>query len=88
MLRALGAEQEVQVELNELKPCPGDRFLLCSDGFWELITETEMLNWNATDTAAAWLERMKTLVDARCGLRGDNHSAIAIIAAKETEYAV
>lgn len=88
LLRALGAEQEVQVELNELKACPGDRFLLCSDGFWELITETEMLNWNATDTAAAWLERMKTLVDARCGLRGDNHSAIAIIAAKEIEYAV
>jgi len=87
LLRALGAEQEVQVELNVLDACPGDRFLLCSDGFWELITETEMLYWNATDTAAAWLARMKTLADARCGFRGDNHSAIAVIAVKEAEYA-
>ena len=87
LLRALGAEQEVQVELNELNACPGDRFLLCSDGFWELITEAEMLCWDEADTAAAWLERIKTLADARCGLRGDNHSAIAIIAAKEAEYA-
>ena len=87
LLRALGAEEEVQVELNDLEIQPGDRFLLCSDGFWELILEEEMLSWGGEDTAAQWLERMKALAISRCGAQGDNHSAIAIVVTEGTEDA-
>lgn len=87
LLRALGAEERVQVELNELNVRPGDRFLLCTDGFWELVVETEMLRWEKDDTAALWLRRLEALASSRCGPRGDNHSAIALIATEESGYA-
>lgn len=87
LLRALGAEPTVQIELEERDIRPGDRFLLCSDGFWELVVEQEMLAWEKTDTAAAWLERMKALAVSRCGLRGDNHSAAAVIVTEEMKNA-
>lgn len=87
LLRALGADGQVQVDLNELDVQKGDRFLLCSDGFWELVLEEEMLNWDGADTASSWLRRLEALASARCGPRGDNHSAIAIIATEESENA-
>ena len=87
LLRALGADEQVQVDLNELDIQKGDRFLLCSDGFWELVLEEEMLNWDGADTALSWLRRLEALASARCGPRGDNHSAIAIIATEESENA-
>lgn len=87
LLRALGADEQVQVDLNELDIQKGDRFLLCSDGFWELVLEEEMLNWDGADTASAWLRRLEALASARCGPWGDNHSAIAIIATEEPKNA-
>lgn len=84
LTRALGAEQEVWAELDELEVRPGDRLLLCTDGFWELVMEAEMLCWEADDSASAWLERMETLALTRCGPRGDNHSAIAVIVTEES----
>lgn len=79
LLRALGADEQVRVELQELYPQPGDRLLICSDGFWELIVEREMLQWNEKETAEEWLNRMKNMAVDRCGSKGDNHSAIAAI---------
>ena len=83
LLRALGSEDAAQPELNELHIEPGDRFLLCTDGFWKLVVEEEMLHWGAADTAQLWLQRMQALSFSRCGPHGDNHSAIAIIAVEE-----
>lgn len=77
----------MQVDLNELDIRNGDRFLLCSDGFWELVLEEEMLNWDGADTASSWLRRLEALASARCSPRGDNHSAIAIIATEGPENA-
>lgn len=87
LLRALGAEERMQAELNELDIRPRDRFLLCTDGFWELVVEAEMLRWEKGDTAALWLRRLEALVSNRCGPRGDNHSAIAVIATEESGHA-
>lgn len=87
LLRALGADEQVQVDLNELDIQKDDRFLLCSDGFWELVLEEEMLNWDDADTASSWLRRLEALASARSGPRGDNHSAIAIIVTEEPENA-
>lgn len=87
LLRALGAEERAQAELNELDIRPGDRFLLCTDGFWELVVEAEMLRWEKDDTAVLWLGRLEALASDRCGPRGDNHSAIAVIATEGSGYA-
>ena len=64
------------------KPLPqtkADAFLLCSDGFWELITEEEMLECRreAAD-AKAWLEKMAARVlQNGTGTNMDNYTAIA-----------
>lgn len=39
ILKALGAKPEVEVEWHELPYLKGDRFILCSDGFWGAMPE-------------------------------------------------
>ncbi len=41
--RALGIEQEVQVDLREVETQPGDIFLLCSDGLCDMISDEDIL---------------------------------------------
>lgn len=55
-------------------------FLLCSDGFWELILEKEMCLLLKTSVSAEdWLRRMAEVVSRRgAGMEMDNYSAIAI----------
>jgi serine/threonine protein phosphatase PrpC len=40
--RALGAEEEVEVDTIVLPVEPGDRFVLCSDGLSDMVPETKM----------------------------------------------
>ncbi len=40
--RALGAEEEVEVDTTVLPVEPGDRFVLCSDGLSDMVPETSM----------------------------------------------
>jgi PPM family protein phosphatase len=42
ILRALGQQKVVDVEVNELAPEPGDVFLLCSDGLSGMVTDDIM----------------------------------------------
>ena len=42
ILRALGQQKVVDVEVNELAPEPGDVFLLCSDGLSGMVTDEMM----------------------------------------------
>jgi protein phosphatase len=42
LLRVLGREPEVDVELNEVPVQPGDYLLLCSDGLTRMVTDTTM----------------------------------------------
>ncbi len=58
----------------------GQRFLLCSDGFWELIVEKEMLrHLKAAGSAAQWLATMADVVRQNGqGSNMDNFSAIAV----------
>jgi protein phosphatase len=42
LLRALGVGRDVEIELHELSVRPGDRYLLCSDGLWGLVSDAEM----------------------------------------------
>jgi serine/threonine protein phosphatase PrpC len=83
LLRVMGSEwkgtmYEVFKPLN-LKQFQA--FLLCSDGFWELITENEMCELlKKTSTVEEWLDAMAKVVQKNgIDKEMDNYSAIAIL---------
>lgn len=43
ILKALGVKPEVEVEFQEIPYLKGDRFVLCSDGFWGAMPEEEFI---------------------------------------------
>ncbi|MET1077911.1 MAG: PP2C family serine/threonine-protein phosphatase [Pseudomonas sp.] len=57
----------------------GDAFLICTDGFWEVVLETEMLDELLCASAAQeWLVRMERLIIDRQASGQDNYSALAV----------
>lgn len=80
LIRVLGDEKPPKVDCEILTVQKGDRFLICSDGFWEPVTEDVMLSTlEQTDTAKQWLELMRENVEAADHPYQDNHTAIALI---------
>ena len=82
LFRVLGEETESpKVDSTELDILPGDRFLLCSDGFWEPVTEEDMLrDLEAAPTPQQWLDRMVRRISDAADPKQDNYSAICIFA--------
>ncbi len=79
LIRVLGGRRMPKVDCETLPVENGDRFLLCSDGFWEPVTEDMMLcAWNRTASAKDWLEEMRQIVETRYDPKQDNHSAVAL----------
>jgi PPM family protein phosphatase len=81
LLRCLGGEGTARPSVTE-EPIAleaGDVFLLCSDGFWEPVTEEDM---TATLTTASspevWLAEMELGLIERVAPGHDNYSALAI----------
>ena len=85
LLKVIG--EQFDEELCELwTPFAIDRYaayLLCTDGFWELINEEEMIAaLRSSATPQQWLEKMESVV-LRTGADRmmDNYSAIAVFTA-------
>ena len=80
LFRVLGDPEAVpRVDSKELRVQPGDRFLLCSDGFWEAVTEENMIMALQTSCSAAeWMETMKAIVLKADYPHQDNHTAVCI----------
>lgn len=79
LIRALGSNKQVKVTCELLNVLPDDAMLLCTDGFWELINEDEMITtFEKKITVEEWLKKMRSYVEKRMIQNGDNHSAIAI----------
>ena len=83
LLRVLGVPGETP-RYSEGKPirCAGfQAFLLCTDGFWELINETEMLETlQAASGPKQWIQQMDALIRKHdIGKNMDNYSAIAVL---------
>ena len=82
LLKSLGGEGEASPTLLEepIAVSPGDAFLLCTDGFWEHVTEADMEAALAGPAAPAeWLERMESQVVRMATGAFDNYSATAVI---------
>lgn len=82
LLRVLGMESEKQV--FEIMP-PMDvkgrqKFLMCTDGFWEYVFEKDIQKLaKKSKTADEWVETMKSIVlENGKGHDMDNYSAIAV----------
>ena len=81
LLRVMGTEWDsIKFELDDLNISPGMSFLLCSDGFWELIDEKDVCRALKTaHTPEEWLSGMEQKVSRNGkGRDMDNYSAIAV----------
>ncbi|MDD7428910.1 MAG: PP2C family serine/threonine-protein phosphatase [Oscillospiraceae bacterium] len=79
LLKVLGNENS----LNIKKPYPpidiqsGDAFLVCSDGFWEYVLESEMeADLLKSDSADTWMSHMLKRHLIRAQNHGDNYTVI------------
>lgn len=82
LLRVMGVDEEtLRYQLAEPIARRGRQaFLLCSDGFWELIDEKEMTTLlKKSKTVEQWLDDMEVLVRRHgYGTNMDNYSAVAV----------
>src|SRR5262245_52365739 len=60
LLSCLGAEPVVEVDVSEVPVEPGDRFLLCSDGLWNEVSDKEISRIVRRNNA---VEAVRALVD-------------------------
>ncbi len=82
LLRVLGVDWDApKYQIEDARPRKGRQaFLLCSDGFWELIEEKKMMHClKKADTPEEWVEMMEEIVckNGR-GKNMDNYSAVAV----------
>lgn len=80
VLRALGQDSDLLVETRDQPLLPGHHaFLLCSDGFWEYVLESEMEeDLQNSATPEQWLEKMRERMKKRIPKDNDNNTAAAI----------
>jgi len=79
LVKAMGESENVQPTVHCESIKSGDRFLLCTDGFWELVNEAEMIETAEDADVQNWLVRMDQLVRMRLTPQSDNYSAVAIV---------
>lgn len=78
LTRALGTKPEVDIDISErpLSIKLGDCFLLCSDGLYDLVSDTEISQILINNTAQVACQQLVALANNRGG--HDNISAIAV----------
>jgi serine/threonine protein phosphatase PrpC len=80
ILRALGIENTAPEISGREKLMPGDALLLCTDGFWEYVTEAEMCeDITKSHTAEEWVKFMLGRLGSRISENTDNLSAIGVL---------
>ena len=80
LIRVLGNENCPRIDLVSLEVQPGDRLILCSDGFWNPVTEEDMLRTAAgSEDARQWLQAMREIIDQANDPQQDNHTAIVLV---------
>lgn len=80
LLRALGASDDIKVEISEIQNNEYDSLLLCSDGFWEYVLEAEMENeLLSSKSSDKWLYKMRTIQLSKAPQKCDNNTAIAVM---------
>lgn len=79
LYNCLGAGQAPKIELSRQASLePGDTLLLCSDGLWSMLPETEIVHRLSTSTIVQAVPDMVAMAAAIGGARADNTTALAI----------
>lgn len=79
LLKVLGAEKVLNIKkrYQPIEMQNGDAFLICSDGFWEYVYETEMeIDLHKSESAGQWLKYMLKRHILRAENKGDNYTAV------------
>lgn len=76
LTRAIGASDELALGVLELQTCPGDVFLLCSDGLYRYVRQEALSHALALATPDAALNRLFDLV--LLGEARDNLTAVVV----------
>lgn len=80
VLQALG-NTDTEPEISPaIQLQPGHHaFLLCTDGFWEYLSDEEIwLDLNKSESPAAWLTYLRCRGECRKGGDADNNTAVAL----------
>jgi serine/threonine protein phosphatase PrpC len=72
LLKGLGRAEQLEPDLNSLNLQENDYFLLCSDGLWEYISDTEMYQAMQSRDLDLSLNALTQLAVTRAGKRSDN----------------
>lgn len=81
LLRSMGQPESFkpQVQQEKKRLYDGDVFLLCTDGFWEYVEETEMeMDFAKAEGPKEWLKKMERRLLQRAEGEFDNYTAIAV----------
>jgi protein phosphatase len=79
LYNCLGATTVPKVELSRQASLePGDVLLLCSDGLWGVLPDSEIVHQLSTHTIVQAVPDMIGMATAIAGSRGDNTTALAI----------
>ena len=81
IVRALGLQEEVEVDTHYWTCRPGDRFMLCSDGLTDLVSDAEILEILATSESAD--EASQTLVQRALDYGGVDNVTVLVVDAAE-----
>ena len=79
LLKVLGSEEKLNIKKHyePIRLENGDAFLVCSDGFWDYVYESEMeADLLKSDSADVWLKYMLKRHILRGQNKGDNYTAV------------
>lgn len=80
LTRAIGAGEKVKADVTILSNAQYDAILLCSDGFWEYVLESEMEeSMTGIRSADKWLYKMRSVQLRKAPEKCDNNTAIAVM---------
>ncbi|HKV38601.1 MAG TPA: protein phosphatase 2C domain-containing protein, partial [Blastocatellia bacterium] len=82
LLRTLGMEGELRpaASTQAVRLREDDAFLLCVDGFWEYVLETEMgVDLAKSACSGDWLTKMEARILRRAKDGHDNYTAVAVL---------
>lgn len=71
--KALGIRREIELEIFELPYLAGDRFVLCTDGFWGAMPEKDFIRLIAKGNVCATLEKAAAYIDHMGASHGGHH---------------
>jgi serine/threonine protein phosphatase PrpC len=81
LLRAIGQKGPVKADVSAVQDISQSNhaFLLCTDGFWEYVEESDMERTLAQSAnPIEWVNKMSELLQQRVNGKNDNNTAVAI----------